>query len=129
MAPPPLVLVVDDYEDNRVLYAEYLAFAGYRVETAEDGAQAIAKGRALSPNLILMDLAMPGTDGWEATRVLKGDPATSGIIIIAVTGHTMPEFLHQALDAGADGVVKKPVEPSDLAAIVATFVRRAESPD
>lgn len=70
-----------------LLHAESLQFVGYRIETAGDGAEAIAKARALSPDVIVMDLSLPVIDGWEAIRQLKENPATAGIHIIAVTGH------------------------------------------
>ena len=88
----PSILVVDDYEDNRQMYAELLAYAGYRVEQASDGAQAIATARRIMPHLIVMDLSLPVIDGWEATRRLKGDDRTRHIPVLALTGHA-PEGL------------------------------------
>ena len=72
----PLVLVVDDYQDAREMYAEYLEFSGFRVEQATNGAEALDKAFALLPDVILMDLSLPIIDGWEATRRLKGDERT-----------------------------------------------------
>ena len=77
----PLILVVDDYEDAREMYAEYLRFSGFRVAEARNGNEALEQAFALMPDLILMDLSLPGMDGWEATRQLKADerdPAHSG---------------------------------------------------
>src|SRR5262245_10366972 len=100
--PSPLVLVVDDYEDTRRIYVEYLRFAGFRAVAAKDGAEACAKARELSPDVAIMDLAMPGVDGWEATRRLKEDPETKDIYVIAVTGFGEDEHRQRARDCGCD---------------------------
>lgn len=110
----PLVLVVDDFEDARVLYGEYLAFCGYDVAEAQNGDEAITKATALKPDLILMDLSMPLVDGWEATRRLKADPRTKDILIMALTGHAMTGHAESARSAGCDAVVTKPCLPQDL---------------
>src|SRR4051812_10784055 len=80
----PLVLVVDDLEDNRDIYGTYFEYAGFRVARAEDGEQALAKVTVEKPDLIVMDLCMPQMDGWEATRMLKSNPRTKGIVIVVV---------------------------------------------
>nr|MDQ3346975.1 response regulator [Acidobacteriota bacterium] len=80
-AEGPLILLVDDFDDAREMYRDYLAFAGFRVQTACDGREAVEKARALSPDLILMDLSLPVVDGWEATRILKADPATRHLLV------------------------------------------------
>ncbi|HLM46046.1 MAG TPA: response regulator, partial [Myxococcaceae bacterium] len=72
----PLVLIVDDYQDAREMYAEYLEFSGFRVAEARNGAEAVEKAFALRPSVILMDLSLPVMDGWEATRRLKADART-----------------------------------------------------
>jgi two-component system, cell cycle response regulator DivK len=81
-----LVLVVEDYQDAREMYAAYLQFSGYRVAEATDGLEAIEKSLELQPDIILMDLALPKMDGWEATRRLKADERTKDIPIVALTG-------------------------------------------
>ena len=85
----PLILVVDDYQDAREMYAEYLQYSGFRVAEAKNGNEAVAQARSLKPDLILMDLSLPGMDGWEATRVLKADEETRHIPIVALTGHAL----------------------------------------
>jgi CheY-like chemotaxis protein len=115
----PLVLVVDDIPDNREMYIEYLEYIGYRVAGATDGESAIALARSLRPDVILMDLSLPGTDGWEATRILKADPATASIHIIAVTGHTEQACRTRALAAGFGSFVAKPSTPPDVAQHIA----------
>jgi two-component system, cell cycle response regulator DivK len=110
----PLVLVVDDFQDNREMYAEYLAYCGFRVIEARNGKEAIEKAFAQSPNVIIMDLSLPVMDGWEATRRLKADGRTRSIPIIALTGHALQGHSKGALDAGCDAFVAKPCLPDQL---------------
>ena len=85
----PLVLVVDDYQDAREMYAEYLSFSGFRVAEAGTGVEALEKAFELQPDVILMDLSLPGMDGWAATRRLKTDDLTRHIPVVALTGHAL----------------------------------------
>src|SRR5687768_15311567 len=98
----PLVLVVDDYEDTRRIYTEYLQWAGFRVAAANDGAEALVKARALEPDVVVMDLAMPGVDGWTATKQLKGDPRTRNIYVMAVSSFSDDEPRLKAWRSGCD---------------------------
>ena len=111
---PPLILVVDDYQDAREMYAEYLQFSGFRVAEAKNGNEAVEKAFALKPDLILMDLSLPGMDGWEATRRLKSDEATKHIPVVALTGHALAGASEGAKKAGCDSFVTKPCLPDDL---------------
>jgi CheY-like chemotaxis protein len=111
---PLSVLVVDDFADNRQMYAEYLSFTGYRVAEAENGQEALDKAFALRPDVIIMDLSLPGMDGWEATRRLKDDARTKHIPVIALTGHALAGHSKGAIDAGCDAFVTKPCLPEDL---------------
>jgi two-component system cell cycle response regulator DivK len=113
-APDPLILVVEDFDDAREMYRDYLEFAGFRVETARDGREGIEKARAFQPDLILMDLSLPGIDGWEATRLLKAAPETRQIIIIALSAHALATEGDRARAAGCDGFIAKPCLPPDL---------------
>ena len=115
---PPVVLVVDDFSDNREMYCEFLEHAGFRVLQATDGQSAIAVARAQQPSVIVMDLSLPGIDGCEATRVLKSDPGTEAIGIIVLTGRTEPVFRERATAAGCDVFITKPCLPIDLARAV-----------
>ena len=110
----PLILVVDDYQDARETYAEYLQFSGFRVAEARNGNEAVEQAFALKPDLILMDLSLPGMDGWEATRRLKADERTSHIPIVALTGHALAGASEGAKKAGCDSFVTKPCLPDDL---------------
>src|SRR5919108_4188042 len=85
----PLILLVEDFDDAREMYRDYLQYSGFRVETARDGREALEKARRLNPELVLMDLSLPGIDGWEATRRLKSDPATAHLKIIALSAHAL----------------------------------------
>jgi CheY-like chemotaxis protein len=110
----PLILVVDDYQDAREMYAEYLQFSGFRVAEARNGNEAVEQAFALKPDLILMDLSLPGMDGWEATRRLKADESTRRIPIVALTGHALAGASEGAKRAGCDSFVTKPCLPDDL---------------
>jgi CheY-like chemotaxis protein len=110
----PLILVVDDYQDAREMYAEYLQFSGFRVAEARNGNEALEQAFALKPDLILMDLSLPGMDGWEATRQLKADERTQNIPVVALTGHALAGASDGAKRAGCDSFVTKPCLPDDL---------------
>jgi two-component system cell cycle response regulator DivK len=112
----PLVLVVEDYQDAREMYAAYLMFSGYRVAEAANGVDAIEKTVELMPDIILMDLALPVMDGWEATRRLKMDERTRHIPIVALTGHALTQHAEGAREAGCDAFVTKPCLPDALVA-------------
>lgn len=113
---PPLILVVEDYDDAREMYVEYLTFTGFRVEAATNGLEAIEMTARLLPDLVLMDLALPKLDGWEATRRLKSDPKTSHIPVIALTGHALAGHAERAREAGCDSFITKPCVPDELVA-------------
>ena len=112
----PLVLVVEDYQDAREMYAAYLQFSGYRVAEATNGLEAIEQAKAVMPDIILMDLALPKMDGWEATRRLKMDETTRHIPIVALTGHALAGHAEGARQAGCDSFVTKPCLPDALVA-------------
>jgi len=114
--PGALILVVDDFEDNREIYAQFLRFSGYRVAEAVDGLDALAKAADLRPDLIVMDLSLPRLDGWEATRQLKNDPVTRAIPVVALTGHALDGLEDRARVSGCDSFVTKPCIPADLEA-------------
>ncbi len=112
----PLVLVVEDYQDAREMYAAYLQFSGYRVAEATNGLEAIDRANELMPDIILMDLALPKMDGWEATRRLKMAENTRHIPIVALTGHALAGHAEGARQAGCDSFVTKPCLPDALVA-------------
>ncbi len=110
----PLVLLVDDFQDNREMYAMYLKHAGVRVAEAANGHEALDQAFSLLPDLIVMDLSLPGIDGWEATRRLKADERTKKIPVLALTSHALEGFSDGARAAGCDAFVTKPCLPEQL---------------
>jgi len=122
----PKILLVEDNEMNRDMLSRRLVKRGYDVVLALDGEQGVAMARAETPGLILMDMSLPGIDGWEATRQLKAVPETRAIPVIALTAHAMAGDREKALAAGCDDFDTKPVELSRLLAkIEALLARRA----
>jgi CheY-like chemotaxis protein len=119
----PLVLVIDDIEDNRDMYEQFLRHAGWRVEMAVDGADGLVKASALKPNVVILDMGLPKIDGWEVAKRLKGAPATSGIPVIALTGHVTKEARDRATAAGVDEFIAKPCLPPDLVAAIRRHLR------
>ena len=112
------ILLVEDNADNQEIYRIILAHHGYAVLQAWDGERGVSMARAHAPDLILMDLTMPVIDGLEATRMLKADPATAAIPIIALTAHAMQEDLEAAEAAGCVAFLAKPAAPQLVAAEV-----------
>ena len=127
-AQNPLVLVVEDYQDAREMYAAYLQFSGFRVVEAVNGLEAVEKTRELLPDIILMDLALPKMDGWEATEVLKADERTRHIPIVALTGHALADHADRARKAGCDAFVTKPCLPDALVAEIQKMLAAGEGP-
>ena len=123
----PLVLVVEDYQDAREMYAAYLRFSGYRVAEATDGYDAIRQAHELRPDIILMDLALPKMDGWEATRRLKADEQTRDIPIVALTGHALAGHAEGAREAGCDAFVTKPCLPDALVAEIQRMLKSSRT--
>jgi CheY-like chemotaxis protein len=106
----PTVLLVEDNEASRDALARRLERRRYRVLLAVDGRQAVSIARDEKPDLILMDLGLPGVDGWDATAQLKADRDTRHIPIIVLSAHAMPNDRHRALAAGCDDFDTKPVQ-------------------
>ena len=123
-ASAPAVLIVDDDDDNRYVYASFLRFKGFRVATASSGFEALVATQSSRPDLIILDLAMPGLDGWEVTRRLKEDPTTRDIPIIAVTAYDDPNARRRAGDAGIGLYITKPCAPTSLLAAMEQLLPR-----
>ena len=111
-----LVLVVDDSQDVRDLYTEYLHYMGFRVLTASDGEGALEVARRIKPDVIVLDLSMPRLDGISATVHLRRDRSTQRIPIILLTGYPASAIERGALEAGANAFLTKPCLPEDLEA-------------
>jgi two-component system, cell cycle response regulator DivK len=122
----PVVLVVDDSQDEREMYSRQLVATGYSVQVAENGEDALQKVAAQVPDVVVMDLAMPVLDGWEATRRLKEMHPTLPVIVLS--GHTGGEGGQRAKEAGGDMLLTKPFGPEALElAVRVVLKRRAEA--
>ena len=121
----PRILIVEDNEMNRDMLSRRLARRGYEVAIAVDGEQGLAMAQAEPPALILMDMSLPGLDGWEATRQLKAMPATRGIPVIALTAHAMAGDREKAVAAGCDDFDTKPVDLDRLLEKIEALLGRA----
>ena len=109
-----LVLLVEDTLDTLEAFTHFLQSAGFRVETATNGRQAVEMARALRPDVIVMDLALPEVDGWEATHQIKSDPLTRHTPVVAFTGHAFQQSKESARQAGCDAFLVKPLDPAVL---------------
>ncbi len=118
------LLLVEDNEMNRDMLSRRLQKKGFDVIIAIDGEDGVAKARTEAPALILMDMSLPGIDGWEATRRLKADPATQGIPVVALTAHALTSDRDSALAAGCDDFDTKPVEMPRLLAKIEALLGR-----
>lgn len=124
-APIGTILLVEDNEDNRIVYATILRHVGHRVIEAFNGEEGITKAQEEHPDVILMDISIPVIDGWEATRRLKADPATAGIPIIALTAHALAADRARAKEVGCDDYLPKPAEPRAVLALVERWLMPA----
>jgi CheY-like chemotaxis protein len=105
------ILLVEDNTDNRIIYRRALEHFGYTVIEALDGEEAIRLATERLPDLILMDISIPRIDGWEATRVIRADPRTKGIPVVALSAHAMPADRARAGEVGFASYLTKPIEP------------------
>jgi len=119
----PLVLLVEDDPEGRIMYADWLVHAGFRVEQAHNGLQALERAFDLLPAVVVTDLHIPGIDGYELTRRLKADERTRDIPILAVTGYgPFTQDPSRADRAGCDAVLSKPCSPEDLESTVKILI-------
>ena len=110
----PTILIVEDNEMNRDMLSRRLQRRGFEVVIATDGEAGVSAAARHRPDLVLMDMSLPVIDGWEATRRIKADPATSGIPVIALTAHAMAGDREKAMSAGCDDYDTKPIELPSL---------------
>lgn len=116
------ILVIEDTEDNRLIVGDLLASAGYQSIEAVDGVQGVAAAEREQPDLILMDIQLPGIDGYEATRRIRAIPALAKVPIIAVTSYALSGDEAKTREAGCDGYVAKPFSPRQLLAKIREFL-------
>ena len=116
------VLVVDDQEDERKIQGAMLTHLGYEVREAADGEAALAAATESPPDLVLLDIAMPRMDGLEVCRALRADPRTVGVPVLFFTASVAGDLKQMARDAGAQGILTKPVDPRHVAREVARIL-------
>lgn len=122
---PPLVLIVEDIEDNLILIKSLLELADFKVAEARDGREAIAQAQAHYPDLILLDISLPEIDGWTVARTLRQMPEFASTLIVALTAHAMPGDREKTLEAGCDEFLTKPIDvPNFLPTINKILERR-----
>jgi two-component system cell cycle response regulator DivK len=117
-----VILVVEDNERNLKLLRDVLEYAGYDVRTARTAEDGISVAASELPDLVLMDLQLPGIDGMEALRRLRGSPLTASIPVVAVTAQAMKHDRERALEAGFDGYVEKPISVREFPDQVRKFL-------
>jgi CheY-like chemotaxis protein len=122
------VLVIEDNPMNMELAADLLEFADYEVLQATNAMDGISLAKAQHPDLILMDLGLPGMNGLQATKILKGDPITNSIPILALTAHSMPTDEAMVLKTGCDGYISKPIDTRQFVRTIEKYlpVERSE---
>ncbi|MDQ1639236.1 MAG: two-component system, cell cycle response regulator DivK [Pyrinomonadaceae bacterium] len=120
--PRPTILVVDDFDDTRLLLRTWLRKKGYRVVEAENGNEAVAKAREVEPDLIIMDVEMPELDGLSATRKIRAVKDSAVLPIIAVSAYGADQFREQALAAGCNEYVSTPFEPDELEKLIHSLI-------
>jgi two-component system cell cycle response regulator DivK len=117
------ILVVEDNQDNREMVVKVLKFNGYEVIEAVDGEEGIEKAKTEAPALILLDIYLPKMDGYEVAKRLKADKGLKDIPVIALTAHAMKGNREQALAAGCDGYISKPIDIRELPKQIEQFLR------
>lgn len=117
------ILLIEDNEQNRYLVTFLLEKAGHRVVAAPDGPSGLRMARAGSFDLVLLDIQLPGMDGYAVARALRADPLTRALCIVAVTSYAMVGDRQQSMDAGCDGYVEKPIDPATFVAEVTAHIR------
>jgi CheY-like chemotaxis protein len=120
---PVPILIVDDNPLNAKLIRLLLEKNGYVVDTAGDAEQALQALQRRTPRMILMDLQLPGMDGFALTRLLKSDPKTRGVTIVALTAYAMKGDERRALEAGCDGYIAKPIDTRALPQLISSYLR------
>lgn len=123
-----LVLLVEDNEDNRVIYTTILRHHGYRVEEATTGPEALEAALRLRPDAMVLDIALPELDGWTVAARLKADPVTRDLPILAVTAQAFPDGRERAEEVGCAGFLVKPVRPQTVCEEVRRLIGEAQVP-
>jgi two-component system, cell cycle response regulator DivK len=125
--PRKRILLVDDYPDALEIWGLYLRSMGYDVVEADDGLKAVAQAHAHNPDIIVLDLELPGISGFEAAKRLRASADTREIPLIAATGYSHVQQLDQARACGFDAIVIKPCEPASLVAEIERLLKARQS--
>jgi CheY-like chemotaxis protein len=123
----PVILIADDFVDAATMYSLYLRHHGFEVVTALDGHEAIEAARRQRPDVVLLDLRMPGMSGTEAMKAMKADDRLAGVPILALTAHALPDERRAALAAGFDDFLSKPIAPQELVAKLKALLQHRTS--
>ena len=115
---PGRVLVIEDHAESRFVFRTVLELAGWQVDETSSGEEGLALARHRQPAVVILDISLPGLDGWETTRRLKAEHGENGLRVLAVTAHGLDEDRAKAREAGCDGYLVKPVDPARLTAEV-----------
>jgi len=126
---PPLILLVEDNEANQLLSTALLAREGFEAATASNADEALEWLVKHTPDLVLMDIQLPGQDGLSLTRQLKADPKTSGLRIVALTAYAMLGDSDHAMAAGCEGYISKPIDTRTFGAQVREYLGAAARPE
>lgn len=120
------ILLIEDNAQNRYLVSFLLQARGWEMEQAEDGPTGVARAREVNPALILLDIQLPGMDGYAVARALRADPRLAHTPIVAVTSYAMPGDRERSLAAGCNGYIEKPIDPQTFTDEVERYVKGAE---
>jgi two-component system, cell cycle response regulator DivK len=121
---PGRVLVIEDHAESRFVFRTVLELAGWEVDETSSGEEGLVIARQRRPALVILDISLPGLDGWETTRRLKAEHGENGLRVLAVTAHGLDEDRAKAREAGCDGYLVKPVDPRRLTGEVGRLVSR-----
>jgi CheY-like chemotaxis protein len=119
---PKRILIIEDSEEIRAVFGIALRHAGYEVVEASDGASGLLQRRVSKPDIVILDIGLPGLNGWEVLLLLKGTEHTADIPVLVVTAYASPEHRRRAEQSGAAGFVAKPVEPTRVAEHVSQLI-------
>lgn len=118
------ILVIEDNEDNLELVRFLLEQNGYEVVGAKDGRMGLEIVYEMQPDLVLLDMSLPEIDGWQVVQQVKSNPASKGMLVVALTAHALPGDRKKAIDAGCDGYISKPLDVPNFARMIATYLRK-----
>ncbi|MCK6415624.1 MAG: response regulator [Giesbergeria sp.] len=119
------ILMIEDNPQNRYLAGFLLEASGWEMVHAEDGPSGLELARTVDPVLILLDIQLPGMDGYAVAQALRAEPGSAGVPIVAVTSYAMAGDRERCLAAGCDGYIEKPIDPQTFVALVERFVPEA----